>query len=48
MIIVIDNAKEKLVLNEMKEAFIEEGILINSQQFDGLNSEASKEKKRNK
>jgi leucyl-tRNA synthetase len=42
MKIVIQNEDKCLVLEEMKEAYIEPGILVNSQQFDGMQSEESK------
>ncbi len=38
MKIVIQNMEEDLVLNEMKEAYIEPGILVNSSKFDGMKS----------
>jgi leucyl-tRNA synthetase len=40
--IVIQNPEKNLVLNEMKEAYIEPGILVNSAQFDSMHSEESK------
>ncbi len=42
MKIVIQNKEKSLVLDEMKEAYIEPGILVNSSQFDGMTSEESK------
>jgi len=36
--IVIQNKEKSLVLKKMKEAYIEPGILVNSEQFDGMNS----------
>ncbi len=39
--IVIQNQEKSLVLEEMKEAYLEPGILVNSAQFDGLESIAS-------
>jgi leucyl-tRNA synthetase len=39
--IVIQNPEKNLVLEEMKEAYLEPGILVNSAQFDGLESIAS-------
>ena len=40
--IVIQNQEKDLDLNKMKEAYIEPGILVNSAQFDEMNSEESK------
>jgi leucyl-tRNA synthetase len=40
--IVIQNPEKSLVLEEMTEAYIEPGILVNSKQFDNLESIASK------
>jgi leucyl-tRNA synthetase len=39
--IVIQNPEKSLVLKEMNEAYIEPGILVNSAQFDGMESVAS-------
>jgi leucyl-tRNA synthetase len=39
--IVIQNPEKSLVLEEMTEAYIEPGILVNSTQFDGMESVAS-------
>jgi len=44
MRIVISNPNEELTLETMQEAYIEPGILVNSQQFDGMDSEESKPK----
>lgn len=44
MKIVIQNLDQNLVLEEMKEAYIEPGIIANSAHFDGLGSEDAKEK----
>ncbi|HPM03286.1 MAG TPA: leucine--tRNA ligase, partial [Candidatus Cloacimonadota bacterium] len=44
MKIVIQNPDNNLVLNEMTEAYTEPGILVNSKQFDGMNSQDSKSK----
>ena len=41
MKIVIQNNENNLVLNEMSEAFTEAGILVNSGNFDGKNSDVS-------
>ena len=38
MKIVIQNKNNDLVLEEMKEAYIEPGILVNSKEFDGMDS----------
>ncbi|MDO9576868.1 MAG: leucine--tRNA ligase, partial [Candidatus Cloacimonadales bacterium] len=40
--IVIQNPEKSLILEEMKEAYIESGILVNSAQFDGMESVESK------
>jgi len=40
--IVIQKPDSSLVLEEMTEAYIEPGIMVNSQQFDGMESEAAK------
>jgi leucyl-tRNA synthetase len=42
--VVVDNPKEPLDVNTMNEAYEEEGILINSKEFNGLNSQKAKEK----
>jgi len=42
MKIVIQNEDKSLVLEEMQEAYIEPGILVNSGQFDGMDSGESK------
>ncbi|MBC8416155.1 MAG: leucine--tRNA ligase [Candidatus Cloacimonetes bacterium] len=39
--IVIQNSEKSLILEEMTEAYIEPGILVNSAQFDGMESVAS-------
>ena len=39
--IVIQNPEKSLILEEMNEAYIEPGILVNSAQFDGMESVAS-------
>ncbi|MBU4186496.1 MAG: leucine--tRNA ligase [Proteobacteria bacterium] len=36
--IVIDDPKEHLEAENMKEAYIEEGVMVNSSQFDGIGS----------
>jgi leucyl-tRNA synthetase len=36
--IVIDDPKKHLVVSEMKEAYVEEGVMANSGQFNGLDS----------
>ncbi|MDP2938703.1 MAG: leucine--tRNA ligase [Candidatus Omnitrophota bacterium] len=36
--VVIDNPKERLDARKMKEAYIEEGVMVNSGKFDGLSS----------
>ena len=38
IIVVIQNKEMDLVLEEMTEAYTESGILVNSEQFDGMNS----------
>ena len=43
MKIVIQNPEKTLVLEEMKSAYTEPGILVNSAQFSGMNSIESKE-----
>ncbi|MDD2229686.1 MAG: leucine--tRNA ligase [Candidatus Cloacimonetes bacterium] len=40
--IVIQNPDKSLVLSEMQEAYTEPGIMVNSAQFDGMESEAAK------
>ena len=40
--IVIQNPDQNLILEEMTEAYIEPGILVNSAQFDGMESVESK------
>ncbi|HOK40107.1 MAG TPA: leucine--tRNA ligase [bacterium] len=42
--IVIQNPEKTLVLDNMKNAYVDEGILVNSQQFDNLNSKDAIEK----
>lgn len=42
MKIVIQNPDEELVLEEMQQAYIEPGILVNSGNFNGIDSEKSK------
>jgi leucyl-tRNA synthetase len=42
MKIVIQNPEKSLVLEEMTEAYIESGILVNSKQFDDMDSVESK------
>ena len=44
MKIVIQNPEEELVLDKMTEAYTEPGILVNSGQFNGMNSIDSKSK----
>ena len=44
MKIVIQNPKEELILSEMKAAYTEPGILVNSGKFDGMDSVESKSK----
>ncbi len=41
MKIVIQNMEESLVLEKMKEAYVEPGILVNSDKFDGMESTES-------
>lgn len=43
MKIVIQNSDKSLVLDKMKEAYTEPGIMVNSDSFDGLESTAAKE-----
>ena len=42
MKIVIQNPEKTLVLENMEAAYVEPGILVNSQKFDGMNSVESK------
>ncbi len=42
--VVIQPKEKKLKAEEMKEAFTEEGIMVNSKEFNGMNSEKAKEK----
>ncbi len=42
--VVIDDPKESLKAESMKEAYIEEGVMVNSGQFDGIGSLESIEK----
>lgn len=42
MLLVIQNPEQSLVLDEMAEAYIEPGILVNSAPFDGRDSEEAK------
>ncbi len=42
--IVIDRPGKPLVLSEMKEAYVEEGAMVNSAQFNGLPSKVALEK----
>ncbi|MEK6732251.1 MAG: leucine--tRNA ligase, partial [Candidatus Omnitrophota bacterium] len=42
--VVIDNPKEHLDAGEIKEAYIEEGVMVNSGKFSGLPSEEAVEK----
>jgi leucyl-tRNA synthetase len=42
MQIVIQNAEQSLVLENMTEAYVEPGILVNSGKFTGMDSESSK------
>jgi leucyl-tRNA synthetase len=44
MIIVIQNKAQNLNLESMSEAFIEVGSLVNSEEFNGMNSNKAKEK----
>jgi len=41
MKLVIQNPEKSLILEEMTEAYVESGILVNSAQFDGMESIAS-------
>ena len=43
MKLVIQNQEQDLVLDDMKEAYTEPGILVNSEQFSGKESSSSKE-----
>ncbi|MDD5427959.1 MAG: leucine--tRNA ligase [Candidatus Omnitrophica bacterium] len=42
--VVIDNPKESLNAGTMKEAYTEEGVMVNSAQFDGLTSQVAMKK----
>jgi len=42
MKIVIQNPDDELTLDNMQQAYVETGVLINSEQFDGMQSENSK------
>jgi len=42
--IVIQNNEKSLVVKQMKDAFVEVGELVNSEQFDGINSREAIEK----
>jgi len=42
--VVIDNPKEHLDAGKMKEAYIEDGVMVNSSQFDGLNNREAMKK----
>ncbi|MFO7897418.1 MAG: leucine--tRNA ligase [Candidatus Cloacimonadales bacterium] len=44
MKVVIQNPDAKLILSEMREAYTEPGILVNSEKFDGMDSVESKAK----
>jgi leucyl-tRNA synthetase len=39
--LVIDNPKEPINVDEMQDAYIDEGVLVNSGEFDGLNNKAA-------
>ncbi|MBO4401076.1 MAG: leucine--tRNA ligase [Selenomonadaceae bacterium] len=43
-ILVIDNPKNPLKLDEMDNAYVEAGVMINSGEFDGLDNETAKSK----
>lgn len=40
--IVIQNPERSLVLEQMREAYVEPGVMVNSAPFDGMDSEAAK------
>lgn len=42
MRVVIQSKEKDLDIRTMQEAYVDEGVLVNSMQFDGMNSEASK------
>ncbi len=44
VVVVIQNPEEALVPETMKQAYVEDGIMTNSNQFDGLSNAAAKEK----
>ena len=44
IILVIDNPKNPLKLDEMDNAYVEAGVMINSGEFDGLDNETAKSK----
>lgn len=44
MKVVIENPEENLVIENMTKAYVEEGVLVNSKQFDGLNNKKAIEK----
>lgn len=44
MQIVIQNNEESLSLDKMEQAYVDDGILVNSEEFSGLKSEEAREK----